>query len=617
MKTCRHLIVLILLSISPLKAQINVDYHINTNQETGQISPYIYGVNMIPVTDFSTARRMGGNRLTGFNWENNASNAGEDYYHSSDNYIPWILGVPYSDYDVPGISLTTFHNTSLNQDDYSLLTLPMAGYAARDKNGTVEVSETAPSSRWVEVINRKGSPFVLIPDTTDNVLYIDELLNFIIDTYGTADTATGVKGYMLDNEPALWVYTHPRLHSDTLTVAELMSKSIDLAATVKEMDSFAEVFGPDLYGFSAYLDLQSAPDWGNYSGTYDRFIDAYLDLMRQASDSAGYRLLDVLDVHWYPEPAGVYSGDTSQTVSETRMQVPRTLWDSTYVEDSWIGQYFSPVVILHYLNNAIEQYYPGTKLSISEYDYGASNHISGGIAQVEALGIFGKYGVYFASKWGSYEEYIATAFNIYRNYDGNSNTFGTTQVSATMSDTLNTSIYVTVDDNNPTWLHIIVLNKNYDSIINGNFQITSNYQYNSAEIWYFDRYSTSIHNGTGFSFTNNQFDFNLSPLSVYHIVLTSGTFVEEEEEEEIDPGVSSFTVYYNSLIKEVNVNFLEVVNSPVRISIYDISGKKLKELSIIPFDTTVNIDVKYFMSGIYFLQVQTGDSTVSKKFILL
>ncbi len=618
MKMCTHLIVFNLLFIySSLQAQINVDYHINTNQGIGQISPYIYGVNMPAVTDFSTARRMGGNRLTGFNWENNASNAGADYYHSSDNYIPWILGVPSSDYDVPGISLTTFHNTSLSQDNYTLLTLPMAGYAARDKYGTVEVSETAPSSRWVEVINRKGSPFVLMPDTTDNVLYIDELLNFIISTYGTANTATGVKGYILDNEPALWVYTHPRLHSDTLTIAELMSKSIDLAATVKEMDSFAEVFGPDLYGFSAFLDLQGASDWADYSGTYDRFIDAYLDLMRLASNSAGYRLLDVLDVHWYPEPAGVYSGDTSQTVSETRMQVPRTLWDSTYVEDSWIGQYFSPVVLLHYLNNSIEEYYPGTKLSITEYDYGASNHISGGIAQVEALGIFGKYGVYFASKWGSSEEYIATAYNIYRNYDGNSNTFGSTKVLATMNDTLNTSIYVTVDDNDPTCLHIIVLNKNYDSIINGNFQITSNYQYNTAETWYFDRYSTSIHNGTGFSFTNNQFDFNLSPLSVYHIVLTNGTFVEEEDEEEIDSGVSSFTVYYNSLLKEVNVNFLEVVNSAVSILIYDISGRKLKEMTIIPFGTTVNIDVQYFMSGIYFLQVQTGDSTVSKKFLLL
>lgn len=615
MKICIQLIVLNVLFISSLQAQISVNYHINTTQGIEQISPYVYGVNMMTATDFSTARRMGGNRLTGFNWENNASNAGADYYHSSDNYIPWILGVPSSNYAVPGISLTTFHNTSLSQDDYTLLTLPMAGYAARDKNGTVPVSETAPSSRWVEVINRKGSAFVLLPDTTDNVLYIDELLYFIINAYGTANTSTGVKGYILDNEPALWVYTHPRLHSDTLTVAELMSKSIDLAATVKEMDSYAEVFGPDLYGFSAILNLQNAPDWSNYSGTYNRFIEAYLDLMRQASDSAGYRLLDVLDIHWYPAPTGIHSGDTSQTVSEARMQVPRTLWDSTYVEDSWIGQYFSPVVLLHYLHNAIDQYYPGTKLSITEYNYGASNHISGGIAQVEALGVFGKYGVYFASKWGTTEAYITTAFNMYRNYDGNSNTFGSTKVMATMNDTLNTSIYVTVDDSDPTCLHIIVLNKNYNSTINGNFQITSNYQYNAADVWYFDRYNTSIHNGTGFSIANNRFDFNLSPLSVYHIVLTNETYVVEEEEE-MDSGVNDFTVYYNSLMKEVNVNFHEVINSDISISIYDISGKKLKELNIIPSGTTVNVDVEYFMSGMYFLQVQTVDGIISKKFLL-
>lgn len=614
MKKNIHFIILNLILIySSLQAQINVDFHINTNQGRGQISPYIYGVNFA-VNNFTTARRMGGNRLTGFNWENNASNAGDDYFHSSDNYIPWILGVPYYNYDIPGISLTTFHDSSLNYNNYTLLTLQMAGYAARDKNGTVEVWETAPSPRWVEVINRKDSVLLLIPDTTDSVLYVDEMLNFLINTYGAANTATGIKGYILDNEPALWAYTHPRLHPDTLTISELMSKSIDLAATVKEMDSFAEVFGPDLYGFSAFLDLQGASDWNNYSGTYDRFIEAYLDLMKQASDSVGYRLLDVLDVHWYPEPAGVYSGDTSQNVSQTRMQLPRSLWDSIYVEDSWIGQYFSPVVIIHYLNDAILQYYPDTKLSITEYDYGAANHISGGIAQVEALGIFGKFGVYFASKWGSKEEYITTAFNIYRNYNGNSNRFGSTKVLATMNDTSNTSIYASIDDDDTTSLHIIVINKNYDSLVNGNFQITGNFQYNIAEIWYFNKFDTLIHNATGFSITNNQFVFNLAPLSVYHIVIkVDGSYIDEE----IGSEINNFTIFHNSLKKEIYINFFENITSEIFISIYDISGKKLKELNIIPSDNTICIDVKYLISGIYFLQVQTKDNFISNKFFLL
>ena len=47
------------------------------------ISPYIYGSNSSQITN-RTFDRSGGNRLTGYNWETNASNAGADWYHHSD-----------------------------------------------------------------------------------------------------------------------------------------------------------------------------------------------------------------------------------------------------------------------------------------------------------------------------------------------------------------------------------------------------------------------------------------------------------------------------------------------------------------------------------------------------
>src|SRR6185436_4191133 len=61
---------------------------INTNADRHPISPLIYGANQ----DFSTidrlpARRIGGNRTTGYNWENNASNAGSDFQHYNDAFM--------------------------------------------------------------------------------------------------------------------------------------------------------------------------------------------------------------------------------------------------------------------------------------------------------------------------------------------------------------------------------------------------------------------------------------------------------------------------------------------------------------------------------------------------
>ena len=93
---------------------ISVSYSINT--ETGQapISPYIYGYNFDHVTgDNLTVRRMGGNRLTGYNWENNFSNAGSDWQHYSDTKVTPSM----SDKVNSSIYASTF------TDDHGILTL--------------------------------------------------------------------------------------------------------------------------------------------------------------------------------------------------------------------------------------------------------------------------------------------------------------------------------------------------------------------------------------------------------------------------------------------------------------------------------------------------------------
>jgi len=62
--------------------------------------------------------------------------------------------------------------------------------------------------------------------------------------------------------------------------------------------------------------------------------------MKQAEQDNGKRLLDVLDVHWYPEATGggvrIIDANNSPAVVAARLQAPRSLWDATYRETSWI-----------------------------------------------------------------------------------------------------------------------------------------------------------------------------------------------------------------------------------------------------------------------------------------
>jgi hypothetical protein len=148
------------------------------------------------------------------------------------------------------------------------------------------------------------------------------------------------------------------------------------------------------------------------------------------------------------------------------VQAPRSLWDPSYTENSWIAQSIpGPIQLLPRLQADINQFDPGTKLSISEYNYGGGDEIAGAIAEADALGIFGEQGVYAASEWqlATNEDYIAAAFNMYRDFDGNDGTFGDTSVLASTSDVANSSIYASVDSANANVMTLVAINKSTQS----------------------------------------------------------------------------------------------------------------------------------------------------------
>lgn len=511
-------------------APIAVTFNIDVQKERKAISPWIYGSNRIPSDrGIMASARLGGNRWTGYNWENNASNAGSDWNHSSDDFLCWVLDC--NDWNQPAAALHTFIDKfAQNDGEYLLLTLPMAGYVAADKNGSVSDSETAPSSRWRELKYQKNAPFSYPPNLNDSVVYVDELVDHLVKTYGAAASAQVQRGYSLDNEPDLWNFTHSRLHPVQTTAAELVQKSADLAKAVKAVDPQAQIFAPVHYGFWGMMTLQDAPDWWQYSSTYDWFVDFYLDQMRVHSQQSGKRLLDVFDVHWYPEAQGcdtriVGSGVGDDCVQQARMQAPRSLWDENYTEDSWIGTWFGQYLpLLPRLQTSISTYYPGTKLAITEFSYGAENHISGGLAIADVLGIFGKYGVYFASFYPLEEnmDYVLAAYRLYRNADGHGVAFGNISVQAETTNVEFAPVYAAVHGLNVAQLHVIVINRHLSQSIAGNFVIQSPLQYQRVQGWGFDQSSSTIRPlFASKQIQNNQFSYEIPPLTAAHFLIES------------------------------------------------------------------------------------------------
>lgn len=446
--------------------------------EKKEISPYIYGINQYGnQTDYKNVKvnsvRQGGNRMTAYNWETNASNAGSDWKHSSDDNLTTS--------DKPAYCVQKLSEEAEKYGfDYKLTTLQLAGYVAADKNGTVEESEKAPSERWNKVVAKKGADFDAEPNLTDGVVYMDEYVNYIVNKLGDSKSSTGIQGYSLDNEPALWNHTHSRMHPEPVGIAELTEKSIETASAVKAVDPNAEIFGPALYGYTAYdhlADDENSDEWEKIkaNGGYNWYIDYYLDEMKKAEDENGKRLLDVLDIHYYSESA--------REGAEDRVQSVRTLYEKGFAENSWIGMWCqSNIPILPTIQKSIDKYYPGTKLAISEYNFGGED-ISATIAQAEALGCYADAGVYFATLWGG-NPFIFSGINLYTNYDGNGGSFGNTLVPTVTDDVSLSSSYASINDGDNGFVTAMITNKNMTDSENASVVLkNSDTDYKAAAVY--------------------------------------------------------------------------------------------------------------------------------------
>ncbi|HXP89362.1 MAG TPA: glycoside hydrolase family 44 protein [Fibrobacteria bacterium] len=446
------------------------------------ISSAIYGINALPnaqapylAADSAMlgSDRMGGNRMTGYNWENNYSNAGSDWQFNSDN---WITQNPLPTPTGIGGSVAFFVDRNLGLGRAPIVQLQLAGYVAADGNGPVTADQAAPSSRWDKMVFAKGSPFSLAPSTTDSVVYLDEEVNFLVQKFGRADQG-GVPYYSLDNEPGLWGGTHVRIHPQPLTFKELLDKSEAAAKAIKAVDPSARVFGSESFGAMEMIECISGTptsvppcsDWSTYAAKYDWAVSAFLGEMKARSAADGMRLIDVLAIHWYPEDMGDSRIDGSNETDggsandiAARLQAPRSLWDTAYLEKDWIPSAMTgnkPVYILARTLKSIDTAWPGTRLALTEYSYGGENHWSGALAEADVLGVFGKLDLEAANLHTTFTGHLAAAFRLYRNFDGKGNAFGDTYVAADNPDSTVFSTYASLDSKSPKLLHVVAINK--------------------------------------------------------------------------------------------------------------------------------------------------------------
>jgi fibronectin type 3 domain-containing protein len=476
-------------SATPVAAVVNVTITVDPTK-TKTISPYIYGTNFYSgntnAPALLTFDRDGGNRWTAYNWINNGSNAGSDYFYENDNYL---CNGTCND-GIPAEAVRMFIAGDQQSGLASLVTFQMQGYVSKD-TAVVQVPQPFPNLTYFRpVVDKKSTvsaqPFTLTPppSSTDNNVYMDEFAWSLDQRFSGKNifgaSPTHPTFISLDNEPELWNSTHAEIQGATMVASDAyISKTITLTKALKNQFPDMVIFGPAHYGFQGLYnwqgELAATPTGTNW------FPDKYLTAIKTASTSYGKPLVDAYDFHWYPEEYDASSTRilnlTGTTLNAAQVQLivqsPRVLWDPTFNDaangnsNPWIYQELgnTPVKLLPRLQAKIDAENPGMKIAITEYEGGGWNHIAGTIAEADYLGIFGAQSVFAASLWppGGTYDYALAGFRAYRGFDGANAVFGDTSLQATSSNVANVMVYASSDSTTAGHYVFVAINRSTSS----------------------------------------------------------------------------------------------------------------------------------------------------------
>ena len=430
-----------------LEAQGATQIQVDAAANRRAIDPRVYGVAFATPAQLAALNvpmnRWGGNATTRHNWRTNGDNRGSDWYFES---IPGT--------GAPGAAFDNFVTDTRANGAEPMVTIPLIGWVGKNGPGGSKLASFSAAKygaqqdcdwQWFpDACNgvRTNGALVTGNDPNDanvpvNAQYMREWAEHLVARWGTADNG-GVRYYLYDNEPSIWHATHRDVHPEGQRMAELRDLWIAYGTAIRQVDPGAVLAGPEEWGWSGYFYSGYDLKWGQEHGCWDCTpernangdnVPWLLAQMRQHEQATGNRLLNMLTLHYYPQ-GGEFGSDTSSAMQARRNRSTRSLWDPSYVDETWIAD---RVRLVPRMKEWVNAHYPGLEIGITEYNWGAEAHINGATTQADILGIFGREGLDLGTFWTTPGTSTPTfkAFQMYRNYDGARSTFGDVSVRAT------------------------------------------------------------------------------------------------------------------------------------------------------------------------------------------
>jgi hypothetical protein len=325
---------LLFLLLLPAFASAQITISVDANAEVREVSPYLYGRNnsfsatdpnwTLPAQDLVRMRdagvrlfrENGGNNSSKYNWRRKLS-----------SHPDWYNNVYTNNWDQAAKSLQM--NFPAAQGMWGF---PLLGYVAKTSAANFADWDYN-QSKWWEGVNQNLAGNGL-PNATgtkakkegDINLYLEKwnadssvaILDHWFGANGIGLKQEGIKYWNMDNEPEIWSGTHDDVMPSQVSPQEFMQRYIALAKKARAKFPDIKLVGPVTANEWQWYNWDGKPITEN--GKSYPWLEYFIKTIAEEQQKSGVRLLDVLDIHFYPGTKKV----------EDIVQLHRVFFDRNY-----------------------------------------------------------------------------------------------------------------------------------------------------------------------------------------------------------------------------------------------------------------------------------------------
>ena len=618
---------MIILSITPyvFSAEINID------PASGHkaISPYIYGKNNClsddPAHPLSAAewqflreagikmfRENGGNNCSKYNWRLKLS-----------SHPDWYNNVYAHDWDYAAQSLEQNMSGVRGMWAFQLIG-KVAATAAYNFNDWAYNG-----SQWWEGVHNNwaggGGPVQGDgnPDLYLLVWPADSTVAILENWFNELGLNSDIFPYWnMDNEPEIWSSTHDDVYPVQPSAENFMQTYFAVAKKARAIFPGIKLVGPVVANEWQWYNWNN--DKINYKNKSYTWLEYFILRIAEEQTASGIRLLDILDLHFYP----------SESAAEDIVQLHRVWFDKTYdypgangVKRCGTGSWDNSITKEYIFERCREWLIDhmgadhGVQFAVTEIGIAGDNPNVTAVWYASNLGVFADNGVEVFTPW-TWKTGMWEVLHLFSNYCQE------TRVASTSDDEQYVSAFSSINSAGDS-LTVVLVNRaistSKDANINlSNFDIM-NGSYPYSRLNNLPGTETFISNQDnalqdGFvNIVNHASCVSLPPLSITAFLFTGQ--VAPSTVAEIAPRTKfSLEVYPNPFNPVMTIAYNLPATMNVKIEVFDLAGQRIKTIqdaAMIKGFHSCRFDGSSLPNGIYFIRINAGFTTLSKKVILL